>query len=100
MKKYKVSVTLIIKYQHNYAGRRVRGKKMDDSAKKALTNREKCRRFRERLKADPDKGPEHKAAEAERARQYRRSMSTEKRERQKEQTRLRNKAYRYFSLFH
>ena len=77
----------------------VHGKKMDNSVKKALTNREKCRRFRERLKADPDKGPEHKATEADRARQYRRSMSAEKRERQKEQTRLRNKAYRYFFSF-
>jgi len=57
---------------------------MDDSVKKALTNREKCRRFRERLKADPDKGLEHKATEAERARQYRRSMSAEKRKRQKD----------------
>ena len=62
--------------------------KMEDSVKKALTNREKCRRLLERLKADPDKGLEHNATEAEQARQYRRSVSAEKRKRQKEQTQL------------
>ena len=58
-------------------------------------NRQKCRRYREKLKADPARYEVYRSMEMTRLQHFRKTMNPEQRARMNEMARHRNQAKRY-----
>ena len=61
-------------------------------------NREKCRKFREKLKANPAKYQDHRSMETTRLQNFRKAITSEQRAQMNEIARHRNQAKRYIII--